>query len=360
MTISSINIIKKITLIILVIGGLYYAKQFFMPLFLGALIATLFLPLCNWMEKKGIHKGIATLSCFLIIVLAMGLIALMISWQISEIVQDITLIKEGISSKLKEFQQYIFDQFGISANTQWQMVKDQQDTIANILQLIAGSLASILSNLLLILVYFFLFLYYRNHLKQFILKFASQANKSELERIVGRCTNVTQQYLVGMAKMILCLWIMYGIGFSLLGVKNALFFAVLCGLLEIVPFIGNITGTTITVLVSLVNGAPLPVIGGIIAVYAFVQLFQGWILEPLILGPQVKINPLFTIVALILGELIWGIPGIVLAIPFTAITKIICDNIDSLKPYGFLIGELEEKKKESKFLGFVKKLTKIK
>jgi len=50
---------------------------------------------------------------------------------------------------------------------------------------------------------------------------------------------------------------------------------------------------------------------------------------------------LFTIIVLVLGELLWGIPGIILAIPMTAIIKIVCDHIESLKPYGFLIGETE-------------------
>jgi predicted PurR-regulated permease PerM len=68
---------------------------------------------------------------------------------------------------------------------------------------------------------------------------------------------------------------------------------------------------------------------------------HGWVLEPLILGHQVKINPLFTIIALIIGDLLWGIPGIILAIPLTAIFKIICDHIEPLKPYGFLIGEIK-------------------
>ena len=146
--------------------------------------------------------------------------------------------------------------------------------------------------------------------------------------------------------MIFCLWIMYGIGFSIIGVENAIFFAILCGLLEIVPFIGNITGTTITVLVAVVHGASLPMIIGIVITYGVVQFIQGWILEPLILGSQVKINPLFTILALVLGQLIWGIPGIVLAIPITAMFKIVCDYIEPLKPLGFLIGEIQKPKSQ--------------
>ncbi|MBP6757642.1 MAG: AI-2E family transporter [Flavobacterium sp.] len=65
-------------------------------------------------------------------------------------------------------------------------------------------------------------------------------------------------------------------------------------------------------------------------------------------------NPLFTIFALVLGELIWGISGMILAIPMIAIFKIVCDHIDSLKPYGFLIGEIETERKESVFIKKIK------
>ena len=198
------------------------------------------------------------------------------------------------------------------------------------------------------LVYFVFLLYYRNHIKSFLIKLTEKSQQEEMQKIIQKVTSVSQQYLLGLSKMIFLLWVMYGIGFSVLGVQNAIFFAILCGLLEIVPFVGNITGTTLTVLVAAIHGANLELLGGIVIVYGIVQLIQGWILEPLILGPQVKINSLFTIIALVLGELIWGIPGIILAIPLTAMFKIVCDHIESLKPYGFLIGEIENKNNSKK------------
>jgi predicted PurR-regulated permease PerM len=161
-----------------------------------------------------------------------------------------------------------------------------------------------------------------------------------------------------MAKMIGCLWIMYGIGFSAMGVENAVFFAVLCGLFEIVPFIGNIAGTTLTVLVTALHGASPTTLGGIVLTYGVVQFIQGWVLEPFIVGSQVKINALFTIIALVIGELIWGIPGIILAIPILAIFKILCDHIEPLKPYGFLIGEIETNKSEGSIIEKIKNIVK--
>jgi len=99
----------------------------------------------------------------------------------------------------------------------------------------AGSLPSIFTDLILILIYVLFLLYYRSHIKQFLLKLSPPSQREEMEKVIYSVAHVSQQYLAGLSKMIVCLWIMYGIGFSIVGVKNALFFAFLCGLLEIVP-----------------------------------------------------------------------------------------------------------------------------
>ena len=72
--------------------------------------------------------------------------------------------------------------------------------------------------------------------------------------------------------------------FLIAGVKNAFFFAILCGLLEIVPFVGNISGTALTIIASLATGGSSNVIIGILIVYGLVQFIQTYILEPLVVG----------------------------------------------------------------------------
>ncbi len=83
---------------------------------------------------------------------------------------------------------------------------------------------------------------------------------------------------------------------------------------------------------------------GILITYALVQFIQSYIIEPLVVGAEVNINPLITIMGIVLGELIWGIPGMILAVPFLGIIKIIGDNVQGLKPYGFVLGPEKEKK----------------
>jgi len=346
---TSTAIIKKLLLLFLLVAGLYFAKKFLMPLSVAAVLATLFLPLCSWLERKKLPRWAAVLACLILLLSFIVFIGVMVGWQIAELANDIVQIKLRATDLFDSFQQFIFSHFNISLQEQSQIIKNQQNSIASILSAVAGSLTASLTSFILTIVYVFLLLFYRSHIKDFILQLTLPAHRDETQQVIYRATHVSQQYLLGLSKMIFCLWIMYGISFSLLGIKNALFFAVLCGLLEIVPFIGNITGVTITVLVAVVHGAELSILVGVVVTYGAVQLIQGWILEPLILGPQVKINPLFTIIALVVGELIWGIPGIVLAIPLTAILKIVCDHIDSLKPYGFLMGEIEKPKKRKLF-----------
>jgi predicted PurR-regulated permease PerM len=344
MTASTTTVIKKLLLFFLVFAGLYYGKVFIMPFVIGGILAMLFLPFCNWMERKKIPKGIAIFLCLLALMLFISGLVAILSWKISEVVNDITLLKTKAIETVAYIQKYIFNHFDISIEEQFKILKEEKPSYSSIVQILLSSLATILTNLILVTAYFLFLLYYRSHIKQFILKLTAETQQKKMEQIIHKVANISQQYLVGLSKMIVCLWIMYYIGFSFIGLENAFFFAILCGFLEIVPFVGNITGTAITVLIAAIHGGNPVLLGGIVITYGIVQFIQGWLIEPLMLGPQVKINPLFTIVALVLGELLWGIPGIILAIPLTAMLKIICDHIEPLKPYGFLIGEIELKK----------------
>ncbi len=355
MTINLNSILKKLLVVVLIVAILIFAKGFLMPLVIGGILATLFLPFCNWMERIGFGRAIAVFISLLTLLLVFGLIIALLSWKISELFTDFDLLKNQAIKTFSEIQTYFLEHFGITLEKQSQIFKNEQPSLTSLMQLTVGSLKYILTNIILVLAYFFFLLYSRIHIKQFFLKLTKDKQHGEMEQILKSTTHVSQQYLLGLTKMIICLWVLYSIGFSIIGVKNAVFFAILCGLLEIIPFIGNITGTILTVLITALHGGQIPLLLGIIITYGIVQFIQGWILEPLILGPQVKINPLFTIIALVVGDWIWGIPGILLAIPITAMVKIVCDHVEPLKPYGFLIGDLvSEKKSKNRIQKFLK------
>ncbi|MDI1353283.1 MAG: AI-2E family transporter [bacterium] len=353
---TSTSALRNFAFLILIFVVLFFGKDVFMPLAIGGILATLFLPLCRRIERANIHRAVAAISCLLLLIVGVAGVLVLLGWEISRLSGDFVIIKQRALDAGNRMQEYIFNHLGVSIEKQTQILKDEQPSLAFVMQRIGLSFTYIFSNTIFTLMYVALLLYYRTHLYNFILLLAGPTHREKTARVIYSATLVSHQYLVGLSKMIFCLWVMYGIGFSALGVRNALFFAFLCGLLEIVPYIGNLTGTTLTLLVAAAQGAGIPVLGGIVLVYGFIQFIQGWILEPLIVGHQVKINPLFIILALVLGELVWGIAGVFLAIPLIAMLKTVCDNIESLKPYGFLLGETGSKKEE---LSLLKKARKI-
>lgn len=334
-------------LVFLIVAGLYYAKPFLVPLCFGALLAMLFLPLSRWLERKKIPKGLAILICLVLLLSIITLIIIVISWQVTDLTGELTDIENRLRQIADEVEQFIARHFGIPAEQQEKLLQQQaQNNTANgIVSDIGSTILGLLVDFILCLVYIFLFMYYRSRIKKFILQLIPNQQKQNAEQVIHDIQKVTQQYLTGMSWMILSLWIMYSIGFSIVGVKYAVFFAILCGLLEIVPFIGNLVGNLLAILMVVIQGGGTAMVLGVLLTYAIVQFIQTYLLEPLVVGAGVNINPLFTIIILVLGELVWGIPGLVLAIPLLGIVKIVCDHIEPLKPYGFLIGRDRKEKR---------------
>jgi predicted PurR-regulated permease PerM len=343
-------LVAVLTVVILV-----YAKPFLVPLTFAGLLAMLLLPVVKWLQKKNIPHTMAILLAILLLVAFFTLVILFTSWQIAGIAEDSDKLKQQITEKFNSIRQYIAQTVGISPEKQKQLLQQQRSSgSGNIGTSVTGFLTGLLgflTNALLTLVYIFLFILFRGKLKGFIVKLAPPGNKDEALKTVNEAQKVSQQYLAGLFFMIVGLWVMYTIGFTIAGVKNAFFFAIICGLLELVPFVGNLTGTILTLGMSLVQGGGSGVLIGIVITYAVVQFIQSYILEPLIVGAEVQINPLFTIIGLVAGEVLWGIPGMILAIPTLGMVKIICEHVEPLKPYAYLMGN--DKKDEK---GFKKKM----
>ncbi len=341
-----------------VFAGLYFAKPFLVPLTIAGLLAMLFLPLSARLEKKGVGRGLSSAACVFIFILFIGGIIALITWQISDLSKDFAGMEEKVTSGIGKLKKTLSNTFGISPAKQEEMMKKQQESgtggAGKIVMGIMGSMMGILVDTILVFVYIFLLLFYRRHLKLFVLKLSPAEEKEKVTKVLYNSSKVAGHYVSGLAFMIVLLWIMYGIGFSIAGVKNGLFFAILCGILEIIPFVGNIAGTAVTLLMALTQGGGNSVIIGILITYGVVQFIQSYIIEPLVVGSKVNINPLFTIIALVLGETVWGIPGLILAIPLLGIFKVICDNAEPLKPYGFLIGSEKKEKSTGSFMKKIK------
>jgi predicted PurR-regulated permease PerM len=350
-------LVKWVLILLLIVLGftiLIEAKTALIPLVLAGLLAMLFIPLSNKMERKGISRGLASfiaVLCFLVIISC--IISLFI-WQLKNIIDELASVEKKVSARLQELQIFLYRNFSIKPDAQKKMIQEEGAKAGAVIANLMGSVLNVFFNLILVMVYMFLLLYLRTRIKNFILKLVATPGREKAKKIISQSGAVIQKYLLGLSVMIVMLWIMYGIGFTLAGVKNALFFAVVCGTCEIIPFVGNLAGNILAILMVLSQGGGISMVLSVLIIYSVVQFIQSYLIQPYIVGGEVNINPFFTIFVLVIGELVWGVAGMILAIPLTAVARIIFDNIESLKPYGYLIGG-DKKEKKNGFLLKIKR-----
>jgi predicted PurR-regulated permease PerM len=332
----------QILLFIVLLGAvLYFGKPLFMPLAIAGMLAMLFIPFCRWMERKGISRSTASILCGMAFILTVSGIFTLLIWQVGHITADFSQIRENFSRTSDHIHQYFRDELKLGKAEERKMIPSPAtpDGIGRTATMLMGGLMTTAVYLILIWFYLITILCLRHRFREFVLKLVPDDHRSQTKMILLRSLHVVQQYLSGLMMVIFCLWIMYGIGFSAIGIHHAIFFALLCGLLEIIPFVGNLTGSTLTSLMALSQGGGIGMVAAVLVTYAVIQFIQFYIISPLVMRAQLNINPLFIILALIGGDLVWGIAGMILAIPMLGITRIVFDQVEALQPVVYLTGQ---------------------
>jgi predicted PurR-regulated permease PerM len=309
-----------------------------MPLALAGMLALVFMRLCDWLERRGVARIFTALLCGILFSGLVGGLVLLVNWYIHRFAADEAL-RQNVGNVIGQARNFLKDKWGLNVRGgkgMWALVSSADP--AKMTSSVLGTLIAVLIHLILVVVYMIMLLTMRGHVKEFFLRLVKNENEDRIRTVLTRSVKVAQEYIYGMMFIIAFLWTMYSIAFSVIGVRHALFFAILCGLLEIIPFVGNITGSTLTCIMALSQGGGLHMVLGVLVSYVLIQFFQFYVVSPLVMREQVNLSPLFTILVLIAGDLLWGIPGMILSIPCLAILKIVCDEVGFLQSFGFLLG----------------------
>lgn len=342
--ISTKSILKLVLILFLLwvfFAGVYYAKPFLLPLAYAAIFSMLLWPVTRKMESWGINQKVACLVSVLLLVAVVVGVFYLLSNQIQGFAKDLPALKETFTEKLESVQEYLSEQFGVSEERQEQVLEDSKGSATSMGKTFAASLLNTFAQSLLMLVYIFLLLLYRQRFKNFILLYIDEAKRKEAHQVILRAANVAKSYLSGRLLLMLILAVAYCTGLTLIGLEQAIFFGTLAAILGIIPFVGNIIGAILPLTMALINQGSTAALW-VILLFTAVQLVENYILEPLVVGKKVDLNGFFAIAVVVLGELVWGISGAILAMPFLGIAKIIFDHLQPLKPVGYLMGEEQE------------------
>jgi len=206
-----------------------------------------------------------------------------------------------------------------------------------------GQTLMILGNLLVVLfllpVYTFLLLFYHPLLIEFIHRLFSSMHQSKVSEIVSQIKNVIQRYLVGLVIEAGIMATLNTAVLLLLGIQYALLLGIISALVNVIPYIGGIVGVALPMMVAIATKESGWYAVYVLAGFYIIQLIDNNYIVPRIVSAKVKINALFSIIVVFIGNAIWGIPGMFLSIPLLAILKLIFDHVEPLKPWGFLLGD---------------------
>jgi predicted PurR-regulated permease PerM len=335
-----VRINQVLLLAVLSVVVLYYGRLFLVPLAFAAILAMLLAPVARRLEGWGLGRVSSTLGCLLLLLAFVGGVVWIVGEQATTISGQLPQIQQKLQQVLGQGQQWIQQRFGVAPERQVHVVQEQIGKISQSANRYLTSslrgLSALVGGFVLVLLYLFFLLWGRRKFRGFLLALAPAEQRGEADQMLTEMRRVAAQYLSGRLLSILFLAVIYAIGFSFIGLKNALGISLLAALPTLVPYVGAFIGASFPLTLALVGGASdqvLPVAGIIVVA----QVLDNNLIEPLVMGSQLNLSPIFTIVAVVAGELLWGIPGMILFEPMLAILRIGCSHVPALRPYALLL-----------------------
>jgi putative permease len=337
----------KLAMVLISLIAIFYiadlGKSILAPLVFALLFAVLLLPVANFMEKRlRFPRSLASLMAVLLLVMSLLGLLFLVGSQISNLADDWPQFKQQVMNSLASLQHWISVKFHIRIKQQMNYIDNAASSLLATGSSVLGdavlSLSSLVLSLVFIMIDTFFLLYYRRLIIRFLVAVFKEENAVTVYDIIAEIQSRIRQYILGLVLEMLIVAGATCLALWILGVKYAILLGLITGLFNIIPYIGIFTALLLSTLVTFATAGATKLLLVVATIFG-IHLVDANILLPLIVGSKVRINALITVLAVIIGESVWGIPGTFLAIPIIAIAKIVFDRIDSLKPWGLLFGD---------------------
>ena len=337
---SALNLLAFISIVFI----LYILKPIIMPILYAIILAIMIFPVQNFIEKKWKCNRLFASLCSITIILSITtLLVVLIYSRLYAVITNGEDYMAKLTTLYYNFINFTYDTFGISRRSSLfskdlrieSLLKGRFEKIGELLY----QSGFIFTYIVLIPIYLFFFLYYRQFFKIFYYKLFRNKPKVFLNRMLTKVYNIQRNYLLGLTKVIFIVGTLNTIGLLILGITNPIFFGFLAAILLLIPYIGILIGSLIPAIIALATKDSAWYAFGVVAIFGFIQFLEGNFITPKITGSKVSINSFIAILSFIVFSMLWGIEGMIVALPITATIKIIFDNFPKYQAYGFLIGE---------------------
>ncbi len=325
------------------ISMLYIAQGIIIPVIYSTIFAIVLSPGVNFLVRKKMNRVLAIAITLTLVIAVTIFIISMLSAQLMQFSDSLPQLVKKFNQLLNQTVAWASDYFNISTRkiNSWVSEKNAEilrGTSSTIGQTIINT-GSVLVILVLIPVYIFMILFYQPLLLEFIHKLFKTENHEKVNQVLSATKKIIQSYLVGLLLEAAIVAVLNVTSLLILGIEYAILLGVIGAILNLIPYIGGIVAVALPMMIALATKSSASYSLLVLAAYAIIQLIDNNYIVPKIVASKVKINALISIIAVIAGGALWGIPGMFLSIPLIAIIKVVFDHIESLTPWGYLLGD---------------------
>lgn len=319
------------------------AQVIILPLLFSVIAAIILHPVVNFFVRKKINKVVSiiiTLTFTIIIIAAFGILlfsqAIRFSESLPQLIDKLIEMSNNVISALSRYFDISPQKISLwLKNAEVEMINNSGTAIGQTIVTLGGLLVLFF----LIPVYVFMILFYQPLLIEFFQKLFGTKNRVEVSEIIAQIKNLIQRYLIGLLIETAIIAALYSIGLLVMGIEYAIVLGVIGAFLNLIPYIGSWIAAALPMIIAVLTKTSPWFAILVLGMYLIIQLFDNNYIVPKFVGSKVRINALITIISVIAFGTLWGIPGMLIAIPLTAIIKLIFDHIEPLKSLGFLMGD---------------------
>ena len=341
---KQINLTAKILFILAItILTLYFLRSLVTPLIFSGFIAVLIMPLCVKLESWNVGRVLSIILVFFTFFLIISLMLYLFSAQINSFFNDFPNIESKIEKDFDLLLDKINEAFGFSQTEQLNYIKKVTSSIkesgSKYAKNVLSTTSEVFSFLSMIPIYTFLLLLYRDQFKKGVLQFFSNEKHAKIKEMLSQMKETVQSYFFGLIKVVGVIAVLNMIGLLLLGIKYAVFLAIFSALLTVVPYVGVVVGGMFPVMIALVTKESIWYAVGVIGIYWLVQFLEGNYITPKVVGSEVKLNAMAVIFGLLAFGQLWGLVGLILAVPSMALIKLVCSHSKNLQGVATILGK---------------------
>ena len=326
------------------------AKDILSPLIFSCLFAILLIPLTRFFERRiRLPRGAASMIAVILFLSLITLVMYVIGSQLADLAKDWPAFQAQISRSLWNFRGWVSANFGITRRKQLNVVNTAASKVTSPDAAFVGttllSLSSILLFLVFTFIYTFFFLLYRRLILKFLESVFLEENKAKVHEVIEQVQMIIRQYITGLLIEMTIVATAVSVILSILGVQYAILLGLITGIFNLIPYFGIFSALIISSTITLGTSPDSNTVIYVLITFVVTHVVDSNIILPLVVGSKVRINALVTVLGVVIGEIFWGISGMFLSIPVIAVLKIIFDRVESLQPWGIILG-VEEKKQE--------------